>query len=62
MGDSARARVDFELAVKYEPGLQARHQSSLDQEIAANRADGQPEQMLAALEQSARSGRRSRAS
>ena len=56
MGDSARARVDFELAVKYQPGLQSKHQSSLDQEIAANRADGQPEQMLAALEQSARSG------
>ena len=56
MGDTARARADFDLAAKYEPGLLAKHKSSLDQEIAANRADGQPEQMLGALEQSARSG------
>ena len=56
MGDTARARADLDLAAKYEPGLLAKHKSSLDQEIAANRADGQPEQMLGALEQSARSG------
>ncbi len=56
LGDAVRARSDLARASTYEAGVEAKYKTSVEQDIASNRADGQPEQLLAALESSARSG------
>ena len=56
LGDGARARSDLETATRYDAALGARVRAQVEKEIAAGRADGQPESLLAALESSARGG------
>jgi Tfp pilus assembly protein PilF len=56
LGDHARARADLETAVRYDAALAGRQRGAVEQEIAAGRAEGQPEALLATLEASARSG------
>ena len=56
LGDTRRARNDLETATRYDPALGGKYRAQVEQEIAAGRADGQPEALLAALESSARSG------
>jgi Tfp pilus assembly protein PilF len=56
LGDHARARADLETAARYDAALAGRQRGAVEQEIAAGRAEGQPEALLATLEASARSG------
>ncbi len=56
LGDGTRARADLETATRYDAGLGGRIRAQVEQEIAAGRADGQPEALLAALEGGARGG------
>ena len=56
LGDAARARSDLDTAARYDAGLAGRRRAAIEQEIAAGRADGQPDALLAALEASVRAG------
>jgi tetratricopeptide (TPR) repeat protein len=55
LGDHARARLDLDRAAAYDPALAGRDKAALEHVIAANRVDGQPADLLAALETAARS-------